>query len=79
VTVGHPFGVVEGEDLVAPFEEGVEEGFELGERPGVVGVEEVAEGLVGLVVVVGEVDTGSGIIGTEIAPWPSMAPNLAPG
>jgi len=54
--VGDPFGVVEGEDLVAPVEERSDDLFELGEGRVVVGGDELAERLVGLFVVWGEVD-----------------------
>ncbi len=47
---------MEGEDLVSPFEEGVDEWLEFGKSPGVVTVDELSEGLVGFLVVFGLVD-----------------------
>jgi hypothetical protein len=55
-TVGDPVGVVEGKDLVAPGEQGVDDLFVLGQRLVLEGGDEGAEGLVGGGVVGGEVD-----------------------
>ena len=55
-SVGCSVGVVEGEDLVAPFEEGFGEFLELEEGMVAVGVEERSERLVGFVCVRCEVD-----------------------
>ncbi len=46
-TVGHPVGVVEGEDLVSPFEQGLDDCLELREGLILIGLEEGPQGPIG--------------------------------
>ncbi|GIU91816.1 MAG: hypothetical protein KatS3mg011_0722 [Acidimicrobiia bacterium] len=51
--VGSPVGVVEGEDLVSPVEEGADDLVELGEGAVSVAGDEVSQSLVGLLIFLG--------------------------